>query len=37
LFWEERALPCGVRGPVERRALARLARGYANLRTTGVR
>jgi len=33
LYWEERALPCGVRGPVERRALARLARIWATVAT----
>jgi hypothetical protein len=38
-FWAERALPSGVRGPVERWALARLAarrRGEAGLRVLGM-
>ena len=34
-FWAERALPSGVRGPVERRALARLAASC--LGETGLR
>jgi hypothetical protein len=38
-FWAERAFPSGVRGPVERSALARLAarrRGETGLRVLGM-